>query len=131
MSRLSDSPATVEEYIALRSAAGLTGYSVEAATIGLGATMHGAWLRTETGRLIGMGRLIGDGGCFAQVTDIAVHPEFQRQGLGRAIMTELMGWAEVNLPKGCFISLIADPGAEKLYQSFGFDFRMGMGLRIG
>jgi GNAT superfamily N-acetyltransferase len=73
-----------------------------------------------------MGRLIGDGGCFAQITDIAVHPDHQRQGLGTQVMAALMGWAEANLPKGCYISLIADPGAENLYAKFGFTERYGM-----
>ncbi|MFD2882298.1 hypothetical protein ACFTAO_51075 [Paenibacillus rhizoplanae] len=30
-----------------------------------------------------MGRVIGDGGCFFQVTDIAVKPSFQGRGLGK------------------------------------------------
>ncbi len=131
MNRFSEVAASVDEYLSLRRAAGLSGYSVEAATAGLAATLHGAWLREEDGRLIGMGRLIGDGGCFVQVTDIAVHPDFQRQGLGRRIMENLMGWAERNLPTSCYISLIADPGAERLYESFGFELRTGMARRAG
>jgi GNAT superfamily N-acetyltransferase len=39
---------------------------------------------------IAMGRIIGDGGCFFQVVDIAVLPAYQGQGLGTQIMAALM-----------------------------------------
>ncbi|MBF9036883.1 GNAT family N-acetyltransferase [Rhodobacterales bacterium HKCCE2091] len=123
-------PASVAEYLALRSAAGLSPYDPDAARIGLSATLHGTWGRDADGALVAMGRLVGDGGCFAQVTDIAVRPDRQRQGLGRAVMTRLMDWAGANLPAGCYLSLIADPGAERLYESFGFELRTGMARRV-
>lgn len=37
-----------------------------------------------------MGRIIGDGGCFCQVVDMAVLPSYQGQGLGAPIMAALM-----------------------------------------
>ncbi|MBV7393906.1 GNAT family N-acetyltransferase [Mameliella sediminis] len=126
----SDRAASVDEYLGLRAAAGMGAYTPEAARIGLANGLHAVWLRDEAGRLIGMGRLVGDGGCFAQVTDIAVHPDWQRRGLGGRIMTALMDWAAGQLPSGCYISLIADPGAEALYQKHGFDFRTGMARRM-
>ncbi|WJY21638.1 GNAT family N-acetyltransferase [Fontisubflavum oceani] len=122
----SDQPASVAEYLGLRDAAGMGGYPEKAARIGLAQGLHGTWFRDAEGQLVAMGRLIGDGGCFAQVTDIAVHPDHQRQGLGTQVMAALMDWAETNLPKGCYMSLIADPGAEHLYAKFGFTERYGM-----
>ena len=119
------SAASVAEYRALRDLAGLGEFSEHASEVALRNTLHGVWLR-EGGDLVGMGRLIGDGACFAQVTDIAVHPAFQRMGLGTRIMAGLMTWASENLPSGCYISLIADPGAEHLYEKFGFSSRNGM-----
>lgn len=126
----SDRPASIEEYLTLREDAGMGGYKFEAAQRGLANGLHGVWLRDETGRLIAMGRLVGDGGCFAQVTDIVVNPEFQRRGYGKRIMTALMDWAEGNLAEGCYVSLIADPGAEALYEAFGFEYRTGMARRM-
>lgn len=130
MIKLSDHAASVDEFRALREASGLGAFSVKASTIALANSLHGAWLRDDCGTLIGMGRIIGDGGCFAHVTDIAIKPAFQRQGFGTVIVAELMGWADQNLPKGCYISLIADPGAEKLYEKFGFQMRTGMSRSV-
>ena len=129
MPDLSDRPANAAEFRALRVAAGLSDFSQNAAETGLKATLHAVWLR-EQGQLIGMGRIVGDGGCFALVTDIAVHPDHQGQGLGKRIMAELMDWAERELPRTCILSLIADPPADRLYQQFGFDYRVGMGRTL-
>ncbi len=103
----------------------MSDFGQAATEISLQNTLHGVWLR-EGGRLVGMGRLIGDGGAFAQVVDVAVHPDFQGQGHGHRIMAALVGWADANLPKGAYISLIADPGAERLYERHGFSHRTGM-----
>ncbi len=125
MPEFSDRPATVAELRALREAAGLGAFSEAGTAVALNNTVYAAWLR-DGDELVGMGRLVGDGGCFAQLTDIAVHPRLQKQGFGTQIMAQLMGWAETNLPPDCYISLIADPGAEALYTKYGFQPRNGM-----
>ncbi|MEM9032456.1 MAG: GNAT family N-acetyltransferase [Pseudomonadota bacterium] len=130
MPDFSDRSPSVAEFRALRVAAGLSDFSDQAAKTGLAATLYGVWLR-DGDRLVGMGRIVGDGGCFALVTDVAVHPEHQGRGLGRQIVARLMEWAEAELPKSCILSLIADPPADKLYQQFGFDYRVGMGRTLG
>lgn len=113
----------------LRHAAGLGVVGEDATRIALQKTLHGVWL-WEGDELVGMARLIGDGGTFAQVTDVAVHPRLQRQGWGHRIMTRLMRWADETLPRGCYISLIADSGAERLYERHGFALRTGMARRV-
>ncbi|MEX0350170.1 MAG: GNAT family N-acetyltransferase [Paracoccaceae bacterium] len=123
-------PPNVAEYRALRDASGLGNFSVAATETALVNTLHGVWLR-EGDELVGMARLIGDGGCFAQMTDVAVHPRFQGRGHGHAIMQRLMAWAQEHLPPDCYISLIADPGAERLYASVGFSPRTGMARIAG
>ena len=122
----SDRAASVEEYLGLRRAAGMGDFPAENAAIALSATLHGVWFRDPEARLRAMGRLIGGGGCFAQITDIAVDPDYQRQGWGTKVMQTLMTWAERELPRRCYVSLIADPGAERLYEKFGFGLRTGM-----
>ena len=54
------------------------------------------------GDTIGMGRIIGDGGCFFRVVDIAVLPEHQGKGLGKRIMKALTDHLseQVPLPPG-------------------------------
>jgi ribosomal protein S18 acetylase RimI-like enzyme len=67
-----------------------------------------------------MGRVIGDGGCFFQITDIAVLPEHQGRGLGKRIMATLMEHVQNSLPATAYVSLIADVPANKLYELYGF-----------
>ncbi|MDJ1007769.1 MAG: GNAT family N-acetyltransferase [Paracoccaceae bacterium] len=121
---------TAEEYVALRELTGMGARDLAAARIGLRGSLHAVTVR-DGGTLVGMGRIVGDGGCFAQVTDIAVDPAYQRRGIGREIVRRLNAWCDRELPATCYLSLIADPGAEALYASEGFAFATGMGRHIG
>jgi len=111
-------PPSVAEYRELRVRAGLSPKTLEAATLGLPNTVFGVSIR-EGGQLLAMGRLVGDRGCFLQVVDIAVVPERQGQGLGKAVMRELDAWLQANAV-GAYVSLIADGDAHRLYAQFGF-----------
>ena len=126
----SEGPLSVAEYLELRQLAGMSVFSTEAAHIGLANSLCIITARAD-GQLAAMGRLVGDGGVFAQVSDVAVRPGHQRKGLGKGVMTHLMDWTDGNLISGCYISLIADPGAEKLYEGFGFQARNGMSRLAG
>ncbi|MGE1080630.1 GNAT family N-acetyltransferase, partial [Bacillus subtilis] len=76
----------------------------------------------------------GDGGCFFQVVDIAVKPEHQGRGLGKAIMNALMEHVKSEFPASAYVSLIADVPANKLYEKFGFKETaprsLGMAYRV-
>ncbi|MDX2919028.1 MULTISPECIES: GNAT family N-acetyltransferase [Streptomyces] len=110
---------TIENYLRLRPAAGLSAKSPEAAALGLPNTWHAVQIR-HGGEPVGMGRVIGDGGCFFQVVDICVLPAHQGRGLGKRIMAELIGELERRAPAGAYVSLIADGEARHLYEKFGF-----------
>ncbi|CAH8772801.1 GNAT family N-acetyltransferase [Paenibacillus dendritiformis] len=110
-----------EEYVAIRTAAGLSSKSLEGAAVGLQNSCFTVTLRQD-GKLIGMGRIIGDGGCFFQVVDICVMPSHQGQGWGKTIMTEISRYLDENAPKQSYVSLIADGPADQLYAQFGFDY---------
>jgi ribosomal protein S18 acetylase RimI-like enzyme len=69
---------------------------------------------------VGMGRVVGDGGCFYQVVDIAVLKEHQGKGIGKMIMAEIVKYLEANVPESGYVSLIADGKAQNLYAQFGF-----------
>ncbi|MEG2805887.1 GNAT family N-acetyltransferase [Stenotrophomonas sp.] len=111
-------PPAVEEYRALRVAAGLSPKTQAAAALGLPNTVHGVCIRAGD-ELVAMGRLVGDRGCFLQVVDIAVLPRWQGQGLGKAVMRHLDQWLGVHAV-GAYVSLIADGDANRLYAQFGF-----------
>ena len=123
----------VDEFIELLVVAGLSRNGWDAATRGLAGTCYSVCVR-EGQRLVAMGRVIGDGGCFFQVVDIAVHPDYQRRGIGFQVMDRLMGQLRANAPKTAYVSLLADGGASRLYEKFGFALTApasnGMALRL-
>jgi predicted GNAT family N-acyltransferase len=118
---------TVDEYCELRIITGLSAMDPVAAVEALPRSLHVVTLR-EDGRLVGMGRVVGDG-LHVQVVDIAVHPDSQGQGLSRMIMDNIMEFIET-LPRSTIVNLFAD--IDWLYQKFGFvvpEHTTGMSLR--
>ena len=109
-----------EEYCELRRVCGLSPKEILAAQMGLPNSLFAATIRDERGFLVAMGRVVGDGGLNFEVVDIAVHPDFQRQGLGGKIMAAVMKYIYENAPVSAYISLIADDHAPALYRKFGF-----------
>jgi GNAT superfamily N-acetyltransferase len=65
--------------------------------------------------LIGLGRAISDGCYQAAVYDIAVVPEFQKKGIGKIIMTNILSRLS-----NCNVILYASPGKEEFYKTLGF-----------
>ncbi len=126
-------PPSVDEYVRLRLEAGLSGKTPEAARVGLANTWFGVTVR-HRGEAVGMGRVIGDGGCFFEVVDIAVQPAHQRRGLGKRIMGALMDHLRANAPASAHVMLLADGPAHRLYEQFGFRATapesIGMELRL-
>ncbi|PPU25176.1 GNAT family N-acetyltransferase [Xanthomonas arboricola] len=110
---------TVEAYRHLRQASGLSPKALEAAERGLPNSLFSVQVLCD-GEPVAMGRVIGDGGCFYQVVDIAVLPEHQGRGLGKAVMGEIANYIEQEVPDSAYVSLIADGQAYRLYQQFGF-----------
>ena len=109
----------VDDYLRLRAAAGMHEKTREAAARALPNTLYGVQLQRD-GELVGMGRVIGDNGCFFTVVDIAVAPEWQGQGLGKRIMAALDAWLLRNVPPSAYVTLVADGDAKHLYSKFGF-----------
>jgi GNAT superfamily N-acetyltransferase len=122
-----------KEYLALRVAAGLSAMSPEGAREGLAGSWCAVCVRSGE-ELIGMGRVVGDGGLFLFVVDIAVAPAWQHRGLGRRIMQALMEQVHARAHPRTMVGLIADGTANRLYEQFGFKLTapaaQGMLLRI-
>lgn len=109
----------VEDYRRLRAATGLGPKTVEAAEKGLAGTWFGVSV-VDGDETVGMGRIVGDGGCFFQVVDIAVLPEHQGRGLGKRIMASLSEYMDTNVPESGCVTLLADGHAHRLYAQYGF-----------
>ena len=108
-----------EDYCNLRANAGMSSKSIEAAIKGLPHACFNVTLY-ENDMLIGMGRVIGDGGTVFQIVDIAVKIYIKGLGHGMAIMHEIMKYIESVAEEGTYVSLIADYPADQLYEKFGF-----------
>ncbi|MFS1513082.1 GNAT family N-acetyltransferase [Chengkuizengella sp. SCS-71B] len=111
----------VEDYLNVRKITGLSEKSEKGAKLGLKNTVCAISIYHDY-NLIGMGRIIGDKGCFYQIVDVAVDPNYQGQGFGKLIMNELTTYLDENAPNGAYVSLIADEPADKLYEKYGFKY---------
>ena len=119
--QLSMSAPRVEDYVRLRQVSGLTPRSREQARLAI----PGSWaichvVEIASGQTVAMGRVIGDGGWYFHVVDMAVQPEHQRRGLGDRMLTELLRDIGSRAPAGAFVSLMADPPGRRLYARHGF-----------
>jgi GNAT superfamily N-acetyltransferase len=119
--RLADGPPSVADYLLLRERAGLSPRREDQAEAALG----GSWaavhvLHEADDQTVGMGRLLGDGGWYFHVVDMAVLPEHQRRGLGDVILTVLLERIRREAPAGTYVNLVADPPGRRLYARHGF-----------
>lgn len=110
---------SIEDYLRLRINAGLSAKAEANAVAGLPNTWFAVVARRD-GQVVGMGRIIGDGGLFFQIVDMAIEPAHQGRGLGKAIMTALMDRLRSHA-QGAYVSLIADGEANRLYAQYDFE----------
>lgn len=116
----------VSEYLHLRSIAGLSARTPSEAA----AVSSGSWFGCyvtfdapgEAPEPVGMGRVIGDGGWYFHIADMAVHPQHQRRGLGDVILKSLLNQIKREAPPdgNPYISLFADEPGRRLYYKNGF-----------
>lgn len=68
-----------------------------------------------------MGRIIGDGGWYFHIADMAVLPEHQRRGLGDVVLKRLLERIRTHAAEGePYVTLFADGPGRKLYKKNGF-----------
>lgn len=113
---------TVKEFVYIRKETGWDTYDIKSVEISLNNSLFSICAYCN-GRLIGYGRIVGDGGMYFYIQNVIVLPEFQRKGIGKLIMTELMNYVDKDCPKGSFIGLMASRGKENFYKKFNFIMR--------
>lgn len=113
---------TTEEYRKLREAVEWWNMDIDATEAGLSNSLFSVCMESEN-RIIGCGRVIGDGGIYYYIQDILVLPEFQRQGIGECIMNALMGYINEHAHTKAFVGLIAAKDKSGFYKQFGFKER--------
>lgn len=119
--RIQQGPPAIDDYLELRARSGLSPRRPDQAVAALGGEWAAVHVIHElTGTTVGMGRVIGDGGWYFHVLDMAVLPEHQRRGLGDAILRALLEKISRDAPAGASVSLLADAPGRRLYERHGF-----------
>ena len=76
----------------------------------------------DGGRIVAMARMIGDLGLDYYIKDVIVRPEYQKQGIGKMMIVELLRFVRQNgVPDtDIFVELCAMPDKISFYEQFGF-----------
>ena len=124
---------SIEEFNYLYDAVGWGSYDEKVSEKALANTMYSVSVYDDD-KIIGYGRIIGDGICFLYIHDVMVIPKYQNKKVGSQIMNKLL--EKVNLIKRenpyVRVYLGASKGKEKFYERFGFitreDANLGSGM---
>ena len=124
---------SIEEFNYLYDAVGWGSYDEKVSEKALANTMYSVSVYDDD-KIIGYGRIIGDGICFLYIHDVMVIPKYQNKKIGSQIMNKLL--EKVNQIKienpYLRVYLGASKGKEKFYERFGFitreDANLGSGM---
>lgn len=118
---LVDNQLTAEDFVRLKTATGFMNRPLEQADKALKNGLFNVSAVCDS-KVIGMGRLVGDGAMYWYLQEIIVLPEYQGKGIGRRIVNRLLEYIqETALPgTGVEVGLTAVKGKEPFYEKFGF-----------
>ncbi len=124
---------SIEEFNYLYDAVGWGSFDEKVSEKALANTMYSVSVYDDD-KIIGYGRIIGDGICFLYIHDVMVIPKYQNKKIGSQIMNKLL--EKVNQIKienpYVRVYLGASKGKEKFYERFGFitreDANLGSGM---
>ena len=76
-------------------------------------------------RIVGCARIFWDKGYIAYLADVMVMPEYQRQGIGKRLVSECISFIDRQLKDGWQIKIVivSAKGKEPFYERFGFEIR--------
>ncbi|EFM10677.1 GCN5-related N-acetyltransferase [Paenibacillus curdlanolyticus YK9] len=114
-------PPTVDEHKSLWDAVGWGKLDTEMSEQSLANSVYGAVVVCD-GKVVGMGRIVGDGAMYFYIQDVAVLPEHQKQGIGKMIVDQLLAFIKKRKYKNgiAFVGLFASHGNDKFYEQYGF-----------
>ena len=116
---------TPEEYNYLRKSSGMGESKNKENKENIQKALQGSLLVIsvyDKEKLVGFGRIVGDGGITYGVTDIMVDTNYQRRGIGDQILCLMDEWFEENTDEDSFIMLLANPPADRLYKKHCFQY---------
>ncbi|KAF2414661.1 GNAT family N-acetyltransferase [Microbacterium sp. B35-04] len=108
-----------DEIVRLYQSVGWTAYTDDPRRLvdAVNASYQVLTARSEAGALVGLARTISDGLTVAYVQDILVSPECQRQGVGGALLDEVL--AQTQHIRQLVLLTDAEEGQRKFYESRG------------
>ncbi|WP_440874571.1 GNAT family N-acetyltransferase [Thalassotalea sp. PLHSN55] len=127
---LSHNSPSVEDFCQLRSQMGWNNICPELTAQSLKNTRFHVTAYHDK-KLVGMGRVIGDGAMYFYIQDVIVSQDYQQQGLGKKLMTAIEAYIQAHAVKGATVGLLAAKGKEAFYQQFGYQLRPNDALGHG
>ena len=116
------------EIIPLYESVGWTAYTEAPETLRRGFEKSLLTLAAyEDGKLIGLIRCVGDGETIVYVQDILVYPEYQRQGIGTALLREVL--SRFSHVRQIVLSTDKEERTLRFYRSLGFASLEDIGCR--
>ncbi|MBD5523446.1 MAG: GNAT family N-acetyltransferase [Lachnospiraceae bacterium] len=126
---LADNVLKAEDFIRLKVATGFIERPLQQVEMALKNGLFNVSAICD-GKVVGMGRLVGDGAMYWYLQEIVVLPEYQGKGIGKSIVNRLIEYIKSTAIPGTIIDvgLTAVKGKEPFYEKFGFSIRStGMG----
>ena len=126
---------SAKEYCALRSAVGWQPIIEEQAQSGLNNSDFLIACR-DGEKIVGCARIFWDKGYIAYLADVMVKPEYQKQGIGKRMVSECICFIDRQLKDGWRIKIVivSAKGKERFYEKFGFELRPnerdGAGMQV-
>ena len=122
---------TAKEFILLWETVWGEGPSYEQTELALRHTLFRVSVY-DKGEVVAMARMIGDMGLDYYIKDVVVRPEYQKRGIGRLLINELLKFIRENGVSGTdiFVELCAVPDKIPFYKKFGFDANEAQRLKM-
>lgn len=113
---------TVKEYQQLTASVGWSAFSSDEVVTKLLETPVFAIVAEDetTKQIIGCGLVVSDHASFYYIKDLVVHPNWQSQHVGTAMMKALTDWIEKNGANRSLVALITGEDLSLFYKRFGF-----------
>lgn len=110
-----------QDYVSLRLRSGMGKKDINRSEIALKNSLFTVSLYDKE-KLIGFGRVVGDGGITYVVSDIMVDEAYQRRGYAEQIMKAIDSYFDENAHEDSYICLIANYPADLLYHKHQFEY---------
>jgi len=111
---------TASEYLDAIAAVGWRPRERRAVEIALGNSFYAVCAQRD-GRVIGFGRVMGDGGLHFYLTDVIVVPPYQRRGVGTRIVAALTRYVESLPYANTLVAVLPTPGLAGFYAAHGYE----------